>query len=316
MCFNFSRLNAHLQQHPFRPVFPSNAAATTSSNNGPVSMSVISSSSSSQNRRRSAPNPPQIIFCPNVTSSSQNQATVYGIPTFRPPGASQSHFLNPPNPAQNPYQNLLSAAAAAASSTSNQNQPRINSSSNGNNSNVVQQQPPPSSTSTSSAQGHFQNSNSSSGGGGQPGFNNSPSFPPSPFPLPQAHNHNHNNSHVHHAHPPPMHLSMHSPYYYTSTMSSRNPPYPPAPYSFPSAPHLSSSGSQMPSGGDVQVAHAQQADTSNAAARAAARLLPAHMQFYMQTATAGGMTETVGVTAAYPSFLAPSIHPPPLSPRH
>lgn len=276
-------------------------------------MSVISSSSS-QSRRRSAPNPPQaMIFCPNVSSSSHNHpSAVYGMPTFRPPGAAQSHFLNPPNPAQNPYQNLLSAAAAAASSTStsNQNQARSNPSLNSNsNQNLTS-----SSSSTSSAQGHFQNQNSSSGG--QSGSNNpvsfnNPNFHPSPFPLPQAHNHGHGGAHLH-AHPPPMHLSMHYPSYYPSSMSSRNPPYPPTPYSFPTPPHLSNSATAS---GDVQAAHAQQAETSNAAARAAARLLPAHMQFYMQTATAAGM-ETVGVTAAYPSFLAPSIHPPPLSPRH
>lgn len=294
----YRRISSQQLQQPFRPVFPT-PTSVPSTSSGPVSMSVISSSSSSQSRRRSNPNPPQaMIFCPNVTSSSQNQgSSVYGMPNFRPPGG-QSHFLNPPNPAQNPYQNLLSAAAAAASS-SNPNQTRSNSSSN---SNFNQNQS--SSSSSSSSQGQFQNS-SNSGSNNSTGFNN-PNFPAAPFPLPQAHNPNL------HAHPPPMHLSMHYPSFYLSSNSSRN-RYPPTPYSFPGAPHLSSSASSSQiSGGDA--AHAQQADSSNAAA--AARLLPAHVQFYMQTATTAGMTETVGVASSYPSFLTPSIHPPPLSPRH
>lgn len=298
------------QQQPFRPVFPT-AASVPSTSAGPVSMSVISSSSSSsssQSRRRSA-NPPQaMIFCPNVTSSAPNQgSSVYGIPNFRPPGG-QSHFLNPPNPAQNPYQNLLSAAAAAASSSSNPNQSRNNNGNgNANNPNQSSSSSSSSSSSASNAQGHFQNSGNASGGSGSSGGFNNPNFHAAPFPLPQAHNPNL------HAHPPPMHLTMHYPSFYLSSGNSSRNRYPPNPYSFPGNPHIPNSGSSSQiSGGE---AHAQQADSGNAAA-AAARLLPAHVQFYMQTATTAGMTETVGVASSYPSFLTSSMHPPPLSPRH
>lgn len=280
---SYRRLHSQQLQQPFRPVFPTAATSVPStSSTGPVSMSVISSSSSSsssssQSRRRSAPNPPQaMIFCPNVTSSSQNQGSpMYGMPNFRPPGG-QSHFLNPPNPAQNPYQNLLSAAAAAASSattSNNPNQSRNNNPSSNGNFNQNQSSSSSSSSTSTSSQGHFQNPNAS---GGTTSFN--PNFHASPFPLPQAHNPSLHG-------PPPMHLSMHYPSFYLSSNNSRN-RYPPTPYSFPGTPHLPSSASSSISGGDA--AHAQQNDSSNAAAAAAARLLPAHVQFYMQTATTAG----------------------------
>lgn len=352
LCFYFyRRLQTQLAQQPFKPVFPTPAAQAPTVSHVPTIVSVIGNASS-QSRRRSVPNQAGPMFCPHVSSSSQSQSA-YAMPSFRSSGSAQSHFLNPPNPAQNPYQNLLSAAAAAASTTSvsSQSQSRSNPShgnSNQNSSTNQNHNPPVSSTSSSStaqqnnpfsnqtsnssSNGQSASGNSNGGGGGGTGggggggnngagFNN-PNFPAS-FPLAQAHNHN-GAPHIH-PHPSPMHLSMHySTYYSSGSIASRNPPYPPAPYSFP-APSLSSAaGASHLSGGNagehvhhVQAAHVQPGETATVA-RTATRLLPAHhgaLQFYMQAAAAGGMAETVGV-ASYPPFLTPALHPPPLSPRH
>lgn len=101
--FVFRRLQAQLQQQPFKPVFPTPAATASSVSHVPNIVSVIANTSS-QSRRRSGPNQP--MFCPHVTSSSQSQSA-YAMPSFRSSSSAQSHFLNPPNPAQNPYQSKL-----------------------------------------------------------------------------------------------------------------------------------------------------------------------------------------------------------------